>query len=64
MPDPFNDGGYPPGAKNRSDAPYNYDPDTKVECDQCEEMARIDDAESWNGFLFCNKTCLNKFLNE
>lgn len=34
MADPFNDGGYPPGAKNRTDAPYN---DDTIDCPECED---------------------------
>lgn len=32
--DIFNDGNYPPGAKNRSDAPYN---DDSIPCPECKD---------------------------
>ena len=55
---------YPPGAKDRSDAPYNYDPEqVLVECDHCGEFVTVAIAEECNGFNFCaDGKCLDLFF--
>ena len=56
---------YPPGAKDRSDAPYNYDPEqVMVECSHCGEFIKVAMAEQWNELNFCPDDCLNLFINE
>lgn len=56
---------YPAGAKDRSDAPYNYDPEqVMVECENCGEFIKIAMAETWNEYNFCSGDCLDIFLNE
>ncbi len=56
---------YPPGAADRSDAPYNYDPKTEVECTNCLLFITIEDSKVWNDDYFCdNDTCLQMYLNE
>ena len=54
----------PPGAKDRSDAPFNYDPEQLIPCDNCEEFIKRAMAVEFDGLKFCDDYCLNRFLNE
>ena len=56
----------PPGANDRTDAPYNYDPEqVMVECDNCGEFIKVAMADQWKEYNFCpNEVCMDLFINE
>ena len=56
---------YPAGSKDRTDAPYNYDPEQAlVECENCGEFIKLAMAKEFDKLKFCDDYCLNRFLNE